>query len=480
VISRKKLIIYIAVVLVFAGGITAITFWPEAEDLSPSPSPSASTGPTELIAESTDDITKVSYMPREGVPYAIRYDSDEDEYTLDAEGVVFPGRQSDMRSMFSYSIRLTYLTNVTEDATDFQLGAFGLDDPVMVWRVDKKDGTSVELMIGARQAAGIGSYARKVGSREVFLLNSTQSGFLTKSMEDFYDMTFFPYPASTEDNQTWYAISYCLIENNGDTIEINKRSDDEFAELPMGSSIYYLTQPVACETNEYTLQKNMLEPITNIRPTRVIEAFPADLSPYGLDDPVKLTLACEDEWEGILYIGAHDEEQGGRYVMIDGYDAVLLDIYGDYSFLNVKYDYLRASLVWLYSIKTVDSITYELEGVTRILQYEHDDEEETLQAWLDGLELTESNGRRLYTGTLSVTQAGKVDMDIPAGDPDFRITIHFRDGGSDVMELYQINEAQYLIVHGGVNEGLVINRITLRQNLLNRFDALDRGEDLQM
>ena len=478
--KRKSLYIYIAVVLVFAAGVAAFTFWPEAEDTALTPSPSVSTGPTELIAEAVDDIAEVSYKPRDGAPYIIRYDPDEDEYILDAEGVVFPGKQSDMRSMFSYSIRLTYLTNVTEDATDFQLATFGLDDPVMIWQVVKKDGDSVELMVGAKQAVGSGCYVRRAGSREVFLLSGTQSGYLTRSMEDFYDLAFFPYPASTEDNQTWYAIDYCLMEKGGATIEIRKRTEEDFEDAPLGASTYYMTQPVECEVNEYNLQRNVLEPITGIWPSRVVEAFPDDLSPYGLDDPARLTLTCEEEWGGTLLVGAYDAEQGGYYVMIEGYDAVLLDSAGDYSFFDIEYDYLRASLVWLYNIKTIDSITFKLEGETRILEYEHDDEEETLRAWLDGVEITESNGRRLYVGALSVTQGGKTEAGIPPGEPDYSITLHFRDGGSDTMELYQISEVQYLIVHDGVSEGLVINRITLRQNLLIKFEMLDRGEDLPM
>jgi len=56
--------------------------------------------------------------------------------------------------------------------------------------------------------------------------------------------------------------------------------------------------------------------------------------------------------------------------------------------------------------------------------------------------------------------------------------MRFREGGSDAIELYQINDSQFLIVHNGVSSGFFITRMSLQQNLLSSFDILDRGEDI--
>jgi len=483
--NRKMLIVYIAAVLALAAGLAAVMMWPSAQ---PEPGPPATTdgnaSPTELVNEDIDGILEIAFMPQGGAQYTIRYLSDTGEYSLFAPDAIFPGKQADMRSVFSSAIRLTSLNCVAENATDSQLNAFGLDEPVMTWRVVKKDGTQIELMAGAQQAAGSGRYARMAGSREVFLLTGTQGGNLTKTADDLYDLTFFPYPASTESSPTWMAINYCLIEKSGGAIEIHRRTEEEFEDAPFGASAYKMTQPALCEVNEYNLKNSLLEPVTGIYPVRIVEVFPVDLTAYGLVDPARLTLACEaveegaDEWRGSLLIGEYNAEQGGRYVMIEGYDAVLLDPVGDYGFLEVKYDYLRSSLIWLYSITTVSSVKYELEGVVRTLQFEHNDEDETLRAWLDGAEILDSNGRRMYSATLSIPQTGAVEAGIPGGEPDYRITIYFRDGGSDTVELYKLSDSQFLIVHGGINEGLITTRISLQQNILSKFEILDKGEDL--
>ena len=163
--------------------------------------------------------------------------------------------------------------------------------------------------------------------------------------------------------------------------------------------------------------------------------------------------------------------------MIEGVDAVLLDRTGDYSFINTDATQLRTRIIWMHNIIGVSSVTYVLDGNTRILELEHGSEG-SLYGKLDGVELSEVNTRRLFMYTLSISQTGGINTVIPSGTPDYKITMQFIDGGNDVIELYSLNDAQFLIVHNSENTGFYITRMTLQQNLLNRFETLDKGEDL--
>jgi len=211
-------------------------------------------------------------------------------------------------------------------------------------------------------------------------------------------------------------------------------------------------------------------------PDRVITESPADLSGYGLDSPYRLTLSTP-EWTGTVLIGNRSAQHGGQYIMIEGVDAVLLDRTGDYSFINTDATQLRTRIIWLHNITGVSSVTYVLDGNTRILELVHGSEG-SLSGRLDEVELSEVNTRRLFMYTLSISQTGGINTAIPSGAPDYSITIQFNDGSSDIIELYSLNDAQFLIVHNGENTGFYITRMTLQQNLLNRFEILDRGEDL--
>ncbi|MDR0294228.1 MAG: DUF4340 domain-containing protein [Oscillospiraceae bacterium] len=479
---RLTLVFGIAAIAVLAAGIVALSLWPEG-----SPEPSGLPEPAgedraDLFKESQDNVNSISFSPPGGKPYTIRRDPESGDCALDAGEAIFPGRQTAMHSAYTCATSLTNLIKVTAEATDGQLALFGLDKPVMTWRVNRADGTSAELTAGAVPAAGTGRYARGKNSREVFLLTDYQSSYLTKTLEEYYDLTFFPYPRSTQEEQTFLLIEYCLLEKDGGVIELRKRSDEEMAEAPTGASLYRITRPAESESSDFMLQTAFFEPVTAIAPESVEALLPADLSAYGLNEPARLTLAGTDGWSGTLLIGRYDAERGGRYVMIEGYDAVLFDPNGDYGFLDVQYADMRARTIWLYDIKTVSSVTFELEGVTRVLTYEHFYEEDTgantLNGWLDGKEISEINARRLYMAVLRISQEGVTDTPLPSSPPDYRVTIRFLDGGTDTLELYRMSDLQFLIVHNGVNEGLIISRMSLQQNFLSRFDIIDGGGEI--
>jgi len=485
--TKRKLgglIACIAVVVALGVGIAVLMLFPEQEHDNGSDELELQSDETlrTLVSEQSDDVLEVIFTPLEGAPYTIRRNaySEEIELELIAEDTVFSGDAGFMRTAFSMAISLTNLTLVTEDADDAQLAVFGLDYPVMTWEVRLIDGSVKRFMIGDMQIIGEGRYVRLYDSREVFMLNEWQSRLLTQSMEDMYDLSFFPLPPATPDMQTWIEIEHFMLEfEDGRVIEVQRRDIGENAEVDevFVPAAFEVLQPHSGIANDHNVQTILLEPITHIAPERVIETNPADLSVYGLDAPAKLTVTT-DEWRGTLLIGSRSAEHGGQYVMLEGYDAVLLDMRGSYPFLEVDPAHLLSRLIWLHNIVDVDSVEFVLEGRERILRFEHDFDNETLIAWLDDEELSDRNARRLYIGVISIGLDGSTDADIPAVPPAYRFTINTLDGHSDTMELYSLNETQFLMVRNGENTGFFITRMALHQNLLMRFDILDDGGDI--
>jgi len=475
---RSTIIVCIAAVVVLSAGIAALMLWPEAE-----PEPGLPTPPPadtmDLIVDPHEDVSVILFSPVDGAPYYLRRDPESGDIELDAEDAIFQGFPSVMRAVFNTALSLANLNRVTEAADDEQLSMFGFDEPVMTWRVERIDGTADELLIGGMQVAGQGRYIRLQNSREVFLLNERQSTLLTHSLEELYDLSFFPMMLFPDVEHIVQLVDHILLETEKDVIELQKRTEEEIADSGFGSSLFQMLQPAVGECNDHIVQTIILENAAGIMPVSVEAARPADLSVYGLDEPARLTLSAGD-WSGTLLIGDFDAERGGRFIMIDDYDAVLFDPHGDYSFLNVVPSQLRARLIWLHNIADVSSVTFELEGNTRVLRFEHieEDEQTSLDGWLDGVEISETNARRLYVTALSITQDGETDEPVPDDPPVYRVTISFLEGGSESLELYQLNDSQFLIVHNGLNTEFFVTRMSLQQNMLGRFEMLDRGEDL--
>ena len=483
--KRGRLIACIVTIVILSGGILFLHLWDDAEPEIGSDEPviQAPEEPRVLISEPIDTILEITFSPIDGAGFSIRRndleDEDSDEFELISEDAVFSGNVSFMRGIFNNASGLTNLTLVTENADDAQLALFGLDEPMVEWTVTLLDGTTIDLMLGDMQVIGDGHYARLSDSREVFLLNTRQSNLLTQELEDLYDLTFFPYPPATEDMPTWMLIEHFLLETDETTIEIRAIAEDEAVddENVIFAPMFEVVQPYVGNANSHNTTTILFEPFTHIAPDRVIEAHPSDLSIYGLDSPARLTVRTES-WTGTLLIGNRNAELGGQYVMIEGYDAVLLDTRGSYPFLTVTPSHLLDRLMWIHPIAQVAYVTFEIYGETRILEFEHDEDDNSLEALLDGEFISELNARRLYIGALSIMFDDSTEASIPSGSPQYTVSITLLDGTTDTKELYMLTDTQFLIVRNGENTGFFLTRLSLHQNLLSRFEILDAGGDL--
>jgi len=480
--KRPALIVCITAIVLLCAAIVVMFLLPEGQ---PEPEPthtppvsSATTG--ELINKAQDDVDSISFTPKEGFDYSISFNQTSNEFTLDSASAVFPGQQLALHTVFHHAITLSGLTKVAEDADDSQLAVFGFNEPTMGIMLKLTDGSSVMLELGAVQAAGQGRYAREQNSREVFLLSELQSFLLTMDMENLYDLSFFPAREFPDIIEAVSSINNILIETKDEVIELHRRTAAEIDNAAFGSSEFRILRPSAAEGNDSEIRSVVLESVVLIRPDSIESLRPADLSVYGLDAPVRLTVSM-DNWSGTLLIGGRSADSGGRYVMIDGYDAVLLDAFGDYSFINASYSQLRTPMMWMYNITDVASVTFVLDGVTRVLSFEHSLEDESLQGWLDDKELSETNARRLFMAALLINQNGETDAIIPENAvPDYTVRIFKGDirGPDGTLELYSINDSQYLIVLNGENTGLFTTRMALQQQVLNRFEIIDAGGDI--
>ena len=482
---RKTLIISLVAIVLLAAGILIISTQDDPEATEPDLGQLPADGPEriDLIGLTREEVLRITFVPQEGISYSLVNDTQDDVFSviLDAEDPIFPGNSSLMQSVWSNATSLRNVPVIAENADDGELQNFGLIEPVLTWHVERADGTTESFMLGAAQVAGTGRFARSENSRDVVILNARQSQLLMNTLEEMYDLTFISNEVLMRAESLMHVFDRILLERADTVIEIYRLEAEEQMALPLGTAMFQVAQPTVGNANDHIVQTIFLEDIIEMGFSSVIEVRPGDLSRYGLENPVRLTLFSYD-WERTLLIGNRNAEGTGTYVMIEGYDAVLLDEIGAYLFLGVDPGILRGRLVWLHNIAEVDSVEFDLEGEPRILRLEHDFENETLTGFLDDVEIGDTNARRLYIGVLGVVQDGTTDEQIPAHTvpPNYTITINLLDGTTDIMQLYAFNPSQFLIVQNGESTGFFVTRMTLQDVLLSRSEILDRGGDLPM
>ncbi|MCL2220744.1 MAG: DUF4340 domain-containing protein [Oscillospiraceae bacterium] len=481
---RKNLIIAIAAVVLLSAGIAALTLWPQGEPESNQQDipPPEEIVRADLVNIALDEVASVIFTPRYGAHYSLLKETTDNgsfELKLDADDPVFPGERSRLNAVFLGAISLTNVAVIAENATDDELNMFGLNDPVLTWEINRTDGSSERFMLGAEQVVGTGRFARSEGSREIVILTERQSSLLLITLEDMYDLTFIPHSILERAESIMDIFDHILIEREDTVLEFYRRTDEEVF-LTLGAARYQMLQPIVGDASDHMVQTSLLEDFIQIMPSSVEAKRPTDLSIFGLDTPSRLTLSSES-WERTLLIGNRNADGTGTYVMIEGYDAVLLDRAGEYLFLNIQPAILRARLLWLHNIVDVGFVTFELEDETRVLRLEHDRENDSLTGFLDDVEISETNARRLYISALSIMQSGITQEQVPLGaSPNYTVTLHMLDGSSETMELYALYHSQFLIVKNGENTGFFITRMALQNALLDRFAIVDRGDELPM
>jgi hypothetical protein len=469
--SRSRILI-LSLAALGVLGIIVLVFSFAGGEPAPSPTPPRIIDNEErfsLMSYVIADINSVVFS-RAGSSYTIT-PSSIGELSMTASRAVFPFQQNEVLSLFRSATWIMRLRRVAENADDATIAEFGLAEPFMTWRITHNNGDVIEVALSDQLLA---RYIRIVGERDIYILGDEQADILSRPIEDIYDLSFLPYyiEPATEDEPTWGFFLSAAITSEERTIEIRRRRE-EF------SSGYQMYLPVETNLNDNTALNGFFIPITTINPTEIVEIHPSDLSKYGLDNPFRLELTDEIGWSGTLLIGKRDELDEGQYVMIEGANAVLLDRTGNYVFTETPYFRLRINIVWVFDINLVKSVDYHLENnVVRRLTFTHGDTNQDMRAWFDDKELSEHDARNIYSSVLSVMMDGETSADIPDKPPEYKFVITLLDGEVHTLELFALNERQYLMVLNGVNQQLITFRTTLVSNLLSKIDMLDQGIEL--
>ena|GEM_PF-4806451 len=167
--------------------------------------------------------------------------------------------------------------------------------------------------------------------------------------------------------------------------------------------------------------------------------------------------------------------KSGEPIMTGLEDTVIVD--GDQYGIKL----MGAAILWeLANITEVGNIDCYLEGVHRRIEYKHGKEgaQDEFRAWLDGEELAELNGRRICSSIYSIFIDSSTDTGKPATSPNYKFIITLLNGTTQTMELHSINERDYLIVYNGENTGYIALKSSIYDNVLRKFEMLDKGEDL--
>jgi hypothetical protein len=485
----KPIIATAAVLAVLVAGYFLLRLIPDKEpEVTSTPTPPATAQTIYLIQEDyyTLDSFEFAFDDGERIRITVGMQDGQRVFELSPAQVSWTYDQELLRAAAFNIVSVSALAEVAKDAKN--LSEYELLKPHMTVKANfTVDGKKVEyeLSIGKKTELGDSYYCMLNGDKSVYAVNRyTVEKLMTREL-GYRELDFYPsyLDESTGEVNAGDYISYVRVldpEKNTD-IEIFKRSDEELAELPVGSTYFYMAKPVVSECNDTNVKDKLINILARIKVEGIVADNPQDLSEYGLDNPVEIWLT-NDEGQSIhYYIGTSNGTNA--YIMVEGCDSVLFtsSYYSEYrNFTYVEYMF---KLVWIHSINDVKSITFDMAGDKHILtitdNYKDDEGNTVFNASLDGRPVSESNTKRLFSRMLNMMILGSLDEIIQVENltPEYTFTVNMKDGTQSKLELYMLNERRYAASLNGEDALFYINASDIK-TLGKAFETIAAGEEL--
>ncbi len=445
--NARHVVVAVVVFVVLCGVFAFLRLMPPPAppgDETPPPSDNV----LETLADISPDTLRTFRCVRaDGRGYAVTLSQGQEgvSYIVNPAFAPFAYRESELAALSELFAGLS--ARLVVDSPDAaRLAEYGLDEPQAVWTAT--GAKTVTLSLGNPTPMADGYYAQVTGKTGVYQIPIAAGQALARTEADLRDLRLLP--TISQDNVTETVGAIRVVGKK--TYALRVLSPEEAGQSDVRFSAYELTEPIIFGTNDYYVNKQVIAPLAAIAPSKVVEDHPKDLAPYGLDQPSKLELTGPQGDKTVLLIGRKDKEAGGRYIMYEGVDSVLLDTAGTYLFLETDYESLMSELLWLHNITSLTQVSLVTPDDVWLLEFHYEDsgEDQTMHPTLRSMsgtfnrEISEDNAKRLYQRVLGLTLSKLLAAPPPEGaSPAYLCTLEKQDGSSHTMTLYPYNERLY-------------------------------------
>jgi len=454
------IIISLAICVVMLAGYFLLKLIPEISDLIDTPDDTSTPAKVGyLISEDYYTLTKIDIKQADSEPFSIICGNENGSRVFEispaADGWLY--KQDDLRATAFKAAAVSYLALVKENVKEKDFKDYGLDDPSLILETsftDAESGTVKPhtLTFGSITALGDSYYAQIDDDPNVYAVSSYFYNAFSTTELRYRQLNFYPsyFDNETEKFDAKDFIDYLRVKDpsTGKDIEVNRHTTTEKLDNLLATE-FFLSLPVEAECDD----ANVTDLLINVAVAFTIDSVVMDnpdeaaLAEYGFDNAKELWLTNNDGKAIHYYIG--DYNTGSAYIMVEGVDSILYSADFNPSFLDVTYVDVMFHSVWLYDIKTVDSIRFNYGDESHLLKILKNEQTESgsfdFSATLNGAFISENDSKRLYSRLLKLMIANEITdaPDISGETPLYKYTINQKDGASHSVELYAYNDRYY-------------------------------------
>lgn len=441
--DTRRLCIGAAAVVVL-GGVYAWLMLHPAEDEDETPS-------TALVSMDSDDLASVQVSPRDGGSFTVSFSSDDSGTTYTMSGDDLDYSESLMQSLMEATVSIS--ARPVEEAST-SLDEYGLsdDDDTDTVVITDTDGTQTTLTLGLSN--DFGTYCT-TGDGNVYLLDSDTAESLTQPQSYYRNLTILGgyYTLSNE----LYTLAIDRMAD-GSSISIEARDTDALDEDAVSAyTDFVFTAPIECDADDSEMSSMMGNLESGLTADSIVEDDPDDLSKYGLDDPVRISMTANNLDATVLVGDTTDD--GQIYVMLEGGRTVFSCNASYFDFLNDDWNDWRSTNLLPCALCEIDKIVITNGEETHTADITHveadeneDDDTDTETAVLDGNDMTDDELEQLFLAVSSINYNRLVDdpQDASAAQAEVTVTLTMTDGSTRSIAFTKGGSREYLAsVDGG-------------------------------
>ncbi len=368
----------------------------------------------------------------------IQYNAGEVNYTIyNEETPTIEGYKS---HIIDTSILKSALSSAVGSTFDREMGVkedlskFGLDTEDKFILFKTKDGKEYKLIIGNPTYIGNEHYARMVDSNEVYTISSAVSNLLLCHPENYRSYTVCNVEGEIKE--------FSVGQNGRKVLEV--LMDAEYARANgFTQSNYIIKYPYSdVEANQDVIGV-LLESVSSVVATEIVEEDPKNLSKYGLDKPNSFT--CYDgKTTSTVKMGSYTPD-GLVYVMKDDIPVVFTAYCSFYeSIRNLNADEFLARYIHLFNIKKVKNVLIENadESHTMSITPKSGD---TYEYRIDGNIKVEENFTKAYEVVIKPIASRLASGESITGEEKCKITFTMTDGSVKTFVYHAYDDSHYIV-----------------------------------
>ncbi len=391
-----------------------------------------------------EQITALSYNNESG-SFTIKKKDDkwtiEPAYEFEVDNLNADAAVTDMSSIIANKV-------IDENATD--LAKYGLDKPITI-KVGMTDGSSKELQVGSFTLTEDGRYCKISGESKVYLVGT----YYTSKFEPTYGY-FVKKDILPVDPATLKTFSY---ERNGQM---------QYAFDIISDKEVNIIEPIK-EVAETSDVFRMLQSVTQLTITDVVDNSPADLNKYGLDKPSFVLKYGDGTTTKNILFGNYVEKGTIRYAKYAETNSIFTIDITPLTFLDTKLDDVIYSFIYLPNIKDVNKVELFIDGKKTVCDITTAEDASDDKFKVNGTDanMKNENGnflfRNMYQGMIGITMQKYEAGAKPSGTPEISIKYYMKDSKVVTVDLISKDSNYYYAVMDGVYTNKVVQKSKLNE-----------------